>query len=308
MLNCIGFIGVGVMGEPMCRNLALKGNDKVLAYDLDPAPLARLAGDGVAAVGSPAELCAEAHTILLSLPDGEKVRRLCLGEDGLIGNLAAGQCVIDTGTSPPHLARELHRAFGAKGVDFADAPVARTRQAARDGTLSIMVGGDAAVFARIRPILNSMASDVTHCGAPGAGQTVKILNNMMLFQNCAAIAEALAIARRAGLDEELFLQTVGKSSGDSFALRNHAMKAMLPRDYPEGAFSVRYALKDLAYALDLAAAENVAAKGGELVRERLEQAVAEGHGDRYHPVVREIIDSSAGLYNAPSRRSTSSRS
>ena len=290
MLSSIGFIGVGVMGEPMCRNLALKGSDKVLAHDLDPAPLARLAGDGVAAAGSPAEICAEAHTILLSLPDGEKVRRLCLGERGLLAHLSAGQCVIDAGTSPPQLARELHHAFGAKGVAFADAPVARTRQAAKDGTLSTMVGGDDAVFARIRPILDTMASDVTHCGGPGAGQTVKILNNMMLFQNCAAIAEALAIARRAGLDEELFLQTVGKSSGDSFALKNHAMKAMLPRDYPEGAFSVRYALKDLAYALDLAAAENVSAKGGELVRERFEQAVAEGYGERYHPVVRDVID------------------
>ena len=290
MFSSIGFIGVGVMGEPMCRNLALKGGDKVLAYDLDPAPLARLAADGVAAVVSPAELCADAHTILLSLPDGEIVRRLCLGEDGLIDHLAEGQCVIDAGTSPPQLARELHQAFGAKGVAFADAPVARTRQAAKDGTLSIMVGGDDAVIARIRPILDTMASDVTHCGGPGAGQTVKILNNMMLFQNCAAIAESLAIARRAGLDEELFLQTVGKSSGDSFALRNHAMKAMLPRDYPEDAFSVRYALKDLAYALDLAAAENVVAKGGELVRERFEKALAAGHGDRYHPVVREVID------------------
>ena len=223
-------------------------------------------------------------------PDGERVRQLCLGEDGLIDKLAEGQCVIDAGTSPPQLARELHQAFSAKDVAFADAPVARTRQAARDGTLSIMVGGDDAVFVRILPILDTMASDVTHCGGPGAGQTVKILNNMMLFQNCAAIAEALAIARRAGLDEKLFLQTVGKSSGDSFALRNHATKAMLPREYPEGKFSVRYALKDLAYALDLAAAENVMAKGGELVREHLEQAVAEGHGDRYHPVVREIID------------------
>ena len=290
MFSTIGFVGVGVMGEPMCRNLALRGNDKILAYDLDPAPLARLASDGVQAAGSPAELCAEAHTILLSLPNGEKVRGLCLGEDGLIKNLAEGQCVIDAGTSPPQLARELHQAFSAKGVAFADAPVARTRQAARDGTLSIMVGGDDAVFARIRPILDTMASDVTHCGGPGAGQTVKILNNMMLFQNCAAIAEALAIARRAGIDEELFLQTVGKCSGDSFALRNHATKVMLPRDYPEGTFSVRYALKDLAYALDMAAAENVVAKGGELVREYLEQAVAEGHGDRYHPVLREIID------------------
>ncbi len=291
MFGCIGFIGVGVMGEPMCRNLASKGGEKILAWDIDPAPLERLAEAGVAAAQSPGDMCAKAHTILLSLPDGEQVRQICLGENGLLAQLAEGQCVVDTGTSPPALARQLHAAFAGKGIAFADAPVARTRQAAIDGTLSIMVGGDAEVFARIRPILGLMASDVTHCGAPGAGQTVKILNNMMLLQNCAAIAEALAIARRAGLDEELFLQTVAKSSGDSFALRNHAIKSMLPRDYPEGAFSVRYALKDLAYALDLAAVENVAAKGGELARERLEQAMAEGHGESYHPVIREVIDS-----------------
>ncbi len=290
MFDCIGFIGTGVMGEPMCRNLASKGGEKILAWDIDPAPLERLAEAGVTAAESPADMCAKAHTILLSLPDGEQVDRICRGVDGLLANLAEGQCVIDTGTSPPALARQLHAAFAAKGIAFADAPVARTRQAAIDGTLSIMVGGDGEVFARIRPILGHMASDVTHCGAPGAGQTVKILNNMMLFQNCAAIAEALAIARRAGLDEEMFLQTVAKSSGDSFALRNHAIKSMLPRDYPEGAFSVRYALKDLAYALDLAAAENVAAKGGELARERLEQAMEEGLGESYHPVIREIID------------------
>ena len=288
--NAIGFIGVGVMGEPMCRNLASKFEEKILAYDMNPAPLGRLAAHGVTAVDAPDDLCARAHTILLSLPDGGAVRRVCFGEKGLIANMSAGQCVIDAGTSPPQLARELHAAYAAKGIDFADAPVARTRQAAIDGTLSIMVGADADVFARIRPILATMASDITHCGGPGAGQIVKILNNMMLFQNCAAIAEALTIAGRAGLDEELFLQTVAKSSGDSFALQNHAMKAMLPRDYPEGAFSVRYALKDLAYALDLAAAENVAAKGGELARERLEQAVSDGHGEQYHPVIREVID------------------
>ncbi len=290
MQDCIGFIGTGVMGEPMCRNLAKKGSDKVLAYDLNPAPLARLATDGVTAMDSPASLVVQAHTVLLSLPAGQQVREVCLEEGGLITHLKEGQCIIDAGTSPPDLARELHAAFGQKGVAFADAPVARTRQAAIDGTLSIMVGAEKDVFSRIHLILDCMASDVTHCGGPGAGQIVKILNNMMLFQNCAAIAEALTIARRAGLNETLFLETVAKSSGDSFALRNHAMKAMLPRDYPEGAFSARYALKDLAYAIDLAMAENVEAKGGKLARERLEQAVAEGLGERYHPVVREIID------------------
>lgn len=291
MEDILSFIGVGAMGEPMCRNLIVKSERKILAFDQNPAPLARLAADGAVVIETLGELCAEADTILLSLPAGEQVREICLGEGGLLTFLGAGKCVIDCGTSPPQLARELHQAFAAKNIAFADAPVARTRQAAIDGTLSIMVGGDKEVFDRIQPILACMASDITHCGGPGAGQTVKILNNMMLFQNCAAIAEALAIARRAGLDEELFLQTVGKSSGDSFALRNHATKAMLPRDYPEGAFSVRYALKDLSYALDLAAAEKVEIKGAELVRERFAQAIEEGLGERYHPVVREVIDS-----------------
>ena len=290
MFEYLGFIGVGVMGEPMCRNLVLNQLQSVMSYDMSSAPLERLAADGVRAVKSPAEICAEAHTIFLSLPAGEQVCEICLGEGGLLAHLVEGQCVVDCGTSPPELARELYAAFAARGVAFADAPVARTRQAAIDGTLSIMVGSDDAVFSRIQPLLACMASDITHCGGPGAGQTVKILNNMMLFQNCAALAEALAIARRSGLDEELFLQTVGKSSGDSFALRNHATKAMLPREYPEGAFSVRYAMKDLDYALELAAKENIDLKGAELVRERFEQAIREGFGEQYHPVVREVID------------------
>lgn len=290
MFNFFGFIGVGAMGEPMCRNLALNRREGILAFDLNSAPLERLKVAGVTTAQSSAEICAKAHTILLSLPAGEQVRDVCLGEGGLLALLAEGQCVIDCGTSPPRLARDLHKAFAARGVAFADAPVARTRQAAVDGTLSIMVGAADDVFARIQPILACMASDITHCGGPGAGQTVKILNNMMLFQNCAAIAEALAVARRAGLDEKLFLQTVAKSSGDSFALRNHAMQAILPRDYPEGAFSVRYALKDLTYALDLAAAEKIEIKGADLVRERFEKAIADGLGERYHPVIRELID------------------
>ena len=115
----LGFIGLGVMGEPMCHNLHKKSGRTVIAYDIDPAPLARLAADGVTAVDAPAELCAKAHTILLSLPDGDQVRRVCLGEQGLLAHTSAGQCVIDAGTSPPQLARELHEVFGAKDVAFA---------------------------------------------------------------------------------------------------------------------------------------------------------------------------------------------
>ena len=173
MTNRIGFIGVGTMGEPMCRNLARKSGLEILASDRDEAPLKRLAADGVksASIDEIAESCT---TILLSLPGGKEVEEVCLGKDGLAFKAQLGWTVIDLSTSPVILARRLYEEFEAKGTAFADAPVARTRQAAIDGTLSIMVGATPSCFERIEPLLRHMASEVTHCGAAGAGQAVKI--------------------------------------------------------------------------------------------------------------------------------------
>ena len=286
----IGFIGVGVMGEPMCRNLVHRHDGLVAAYDLDPAPLERLAADGASVAPTIAALADAADLIFLSLPSGREVRAVCLEDGGLVEHLPAGHTVVDTSTAPPALAREIESAFAARGVAFADAPVARTRQAAIEGTLSIMVGGDAALVTRLRPLLGHIAQDVTHCGPVGSGQAVKILNNMILFQNVRALAEGLAIVRRQGVAPETFLEAVGRSSGDSFALQNHGMKAMLAAHYPEGAFPVTYAVKDLDYALDLAAESGIDAKGAALVRALFADAIESGLGARYHPVIATLID------------------
>ena len=286
----IGFIGTGVMGEPMCRNLAQKHDGPVVAYDLDPAPLARLAEDGARIAPSLAALAGAADLILLSLPSGREVRAVCLGDDGLIHHLPSGRTVVDTSTAPPALARELEGAFAARGIAFADAPVARTRQAAVEGTLSIMVGGEAELVERLGPVLGHIARDVTHCGPVGAGQAVKILNNMILFQNVRAVAEGLAIARGQGIAPETFLEAVSRSSGDSFALRNHGMKAMLAEHYPEGAFPVTYAMKDLDYALDLAEECGIDAAGAALIKALFTEAIESGLGARYHPVIATLID------------------
>lgn len=171
------------------------------------------------------------------------------------------------------------------GIDFADAPVARTREAAQQGRLSIMVGGSEELFRRIGPFLAAMGTDITHCGAVGSGQVVKILNNMVLFETVGALAEALAIGGRAGVDERLLLETLSKGSADSFALRNHGMKAMLPRQFPENAFCAEYALKDLSYALELARAGGVTAAGAEVARDRLARVIGRGHGRQYWPVL-----------------------
>ena len=286
----IGFIGTGVMGEPMCRNLAQKHDGPVTAYDLDPAPLARLAEDGARIAPSLAALAGAADLILLSLPSGREVRAVCLGDDGLIAHLPSGRTVVDTSTAPPALARELEGAFAGRGIAFADAPVARTRQAAVEGTLSIMVGGEAELVERLGPVLGHIARDVTHCGPVGAGQAVKILNNMILFQNVRAVAEGLAIARGQGIAPETFLEAVSRSSGDSFALRNHGMKAMLAEHYPEGAFPVTYAMKDLDYALDLAEECGIVAAGAALIKALFTEAIESGLGARYHPVIATLID------------------
>ena len=281
----IGFIGLGVMGEAMCGNLARRAGCRVLGCDVRHEPLDRLAAAGVQAASI--EQVAAADLVLLSLPDGKAVQAVIAA---LQPRLSPGQCVVDTSTSPVELTRELGTRLERAGIGFADAPVARTREAAERGELSIMVGAAPEVFAHIEPVLRTMGTDVTHCGGIGCGQVVKILNNMLLFQNVAALAEAIALGRRNGVAPEMLLETIAKGSGDSFALRSHGMKAMVPRTFPERAFSVRYAMKDLSYALALAEAAGVGVPGARLAMERLKAAERAGHGNEYHPVVLEVID------------------
>ena len=240
------------------------------------------------------EIATTCRTIFLSLPGGREVAQVCLGEGGLVDKAKLGWTVIDLSTAPPKLAQRLYEEFEGRASAFADAPVARTRQAAIDGTLSIMVGATSLTFERIEPLLRHMASEVTHCGAAGAGQTVKILNNMVLFQTVVALAEALTIARAQGVDGKVLFETLSKGSADSFALRNHGMKAMLPGVFPERAFSTEYALKDLSYAIEMGEQHGVPGLGADVAREVMERAVELGHGKEYWPVLLKAIEDATG--------------
>jgi len=285
----IGFIGLGVMGEPICRNLATKSGEEVLGLDLDSAPLARLKAEGVKAAASVREIAERCNMVLLSLPGVPEVKTVCAGPGSLMLHARSGSYVIDLSTTTVALARDLSSRFAARGVHFADAPVARTREAAEKGTLSVMVGSTEAVFKRIRPLLAHIATDVTHCGGPGAGQATKLINNMVLFQNVVALAEALALARRAGLSATRVFETLAKGSADSFALRHHGLKAMLPDNYPERAFSVEYALKDLEYALEFARQARAELPGARNAKALLERAAAAGLGKKYFPVLAKTL-------------------
>jgi 3-hydroxyisobutyrate dehydrogenase-like beta-hydroxyacid dehydrogenase len=285
----IGFIGVGVMGEPICRHVASKSGQEVWAYDIAPEPLERLAGHGVKQATSVQEIAERSEIVYLSLPGALEVKQVCVGRGSLLMHMRRGTYILDLSTVPVALARDLEARFSARGIHYIDAPVARTRAAAEEGTLSVMVGCSETVFPRVKPSLEYFATEVMRCGPAGAGQAMKLINNMVLFQNVAALAEALAVIRRLGLDPAKALEVLAKGSADSFALRNHAMKAMLPNEFPEKAFSVAYALKDLAYALELAKAARIELTGLKSAKTLLEKAAAAGHDAEYFPVIAKVV-------------------
>jgi 3-hydroxyisobutyrate dehydrogenase len=285
----IGFIGLGVMGEPICRNLVRKSGAAVTAFDLAPEPLARLRAEGAVIAGSVAELVRNSEIVFLCLPSAKHVRAVVEG-DGILKNIRKGQVVVDLGTSSVKLTRDFASQLQASGASWADAPIARTRQAAQDGTLSVMVGASAELFSAIEPLIRCFATDVTNCGEVGAGQVTKILNNMVLFETVNALSEAVAIAKRNGVDPALLLETLSKGSADSFALRNHGIKAIVPGNFPERAFSTEYALKDLSYALELADDAGIRIRGAELIGQVLQEAIDAGSGDAYFPVIAKHID------------------
>jgi 3-hydroxyisobutyrate dehydrogenase-like beta-hydroxyacid dehydrogenase len=286
----IGFVGLGVMGGPMCRNVALKHSGDVVAFDLNSAAFAALEGTKARRAQTLEELAQQADIVFLSLPGGEQVEQVCLGPQGLTSVAQLPSVIVDLSTTTVASARSLAERLSSKGVAFADAPVARTREAAQRGELSVMVGADAALFARVEPLLRYMGSDVTHCGGVGCGQVVKLINNALVFENTVAIAEMMVVGERAGVAPAVLLDAVSKGSGDSFALRNHARKAMMPRQFPEKSFPPEYVLKDISYVLELAEQVGVSAHITQLAKRYYAATASNGWSGRYYPAVIEVVD------------------
>ena len=289
MSDSIGFIGLGVMGEPICRNLVRKSGRTVLAFDLAKEPLARIAADGATAAPSIGDVVGGSETIFLCLPSARHVMSVF---ESILPKIRRGQAVIDLGTSDVGQTRSCAKQLADKGAHWIDAPIARTRQAAQDGTLSVMVGATPEQFARAEPLIRHFATDVTLCGGTGAGQVTKILNNMVLFETVNALAEAVALAKHNGVEPKLLLETLSKGSADSFALRNHGMKAIVAKDFPLRAFSTEYAMKDLSYALELGAQAGLNLRGAALIREIFQEAIDKDMADAYFPVIAKLIDPS----------------
>jgi len=246
----IGFAGLGHMGTPMANRLAAAGH-RLRVYDIAPAARARHEGlDGVAVVSQVAEIADGADVVILMLPDSAVVTQVLLA-DGLLGRVAPSAVVVDMSSSEPGRTRELARVAADRGVTLVDAPVSGGVAGARNGSLTIMLGGPASVLDRLRPVLEALGSQVMHAGdIVGAGHAVKALNNLMSAAHLLASSEALLAGRQFGLDPEVMLSIVNSSSGRSGSTQLKWPKYILPEAYDSG-FGLRLMLKDMRIALQL---------------------------------------------------------
>ncbi len=216
----IGFIGLGNMGLPMARNL-LQAGHSVSGFDLVPAAQQAAEAAGITVVGDAADALADAEAVVTMLPAGEHVRSVYGGEDGLLAKAAAGTLFIDCSTIDVATSRDVHTEASNKGHAMIDAPVSGGVAGAEAGTLTFMVGGEDAAFARAKPLLEIMGRNIVHAGGGGNGQAAKICNNMILGISMIAVSEAFALGEKLGLDPKVLFDISSAASGSCWAMLNH---------------------------------------------------------------------------------------
>lgn len=275
----IAFIGLGTMGAPMAGHLVAAGHELV-GHDVDATRTEAL---GLVAADSPAEAVDGAELAITSLPSPEAVREVWLGEQGLAAGAQPGTLLVDASTGPPALARELAAAFEPAGVAVLDAPVSGGPHGARDGTLTVMVGGPDESFERARPMLEAFGRHVVHVGPHGAGQTAKLCNNLVAGVTMTAIVEACAVAEREGLDPATLFGLMAASTGDSRVLRTRFPLAGADEAHPssrdwEPLFALDLLAKDLELALELAGLAGVETRVAAAALAEYRAAQAAGHG------------------------------
>lgn len=245
----LGFIGVGNMGGPMAGHVIGAGHD-VGVYDLRSESVDPLVEAGGRRASSPADAADGAEAVLLSLPKPSDVEEVVAGEGGLFDALGSGTAILDLTTSSPTVSRSLAEQGTERGISFLDAPISGGVYGARKGTLAVMVGGPEDVFETYRPVLETFGAKVVRCGDVGAGNVVKVVNNMLAFVNMMGVTEALLLGAKAGVDPVVLREAVQASSGASFVW-DSGTRAIL-RDRLAPSFTNTLACKDIGIAVDLA--------------------------------------------------------
>jgi 2-hydroxy-3-oxopropionate reductase len=291
-MSQIGFIGLGIMGRPMSKNL-LKAGHSLIVYDVVPAGMADVTAAGAQAGASCADTAARSEIVITMLPDGPEVETAVLGPGGVLEGAKPGTIVVDMSSISPLVAQKVAAACAARGVEFMDAPVSGGEPKAIDGTLAIMCGGKQAVFDKVAPILQKVGSTVTLTGAVGAGNVTKLANQIMVACNIAAMGEALVLATRAGLDPEVVFNAVKGGLAGSTVL-NAKAPMVISRNFKPG-FRIRLHQKDLRNALLAAESMKVSLPFTALAQQMLMALMNDGKGDLDHSAIVTFIEDMAGI-------------
>ena len=290
-MSCnIGFIGLGIMGKPMSRNL-MKAGHRLVVFDVVAESVGAIVAGGAARGASAADVASRSDIVITMLPDGPEVEQAILGPGGVLEGARPGTLVIDMSSISPLVVQKAGAACAAKGVDFLDAPVSGGEPGAIAGTLAIMVGGKPEAFDRAVPVLKAMGATVTLTGPVGAGNVTKLANQIMVACNIAAMGEALVLAAKAGLDPEVVFNAVKGGLAGSNVL-NAKAPMVIARNFKPG-FRIRLHQKDLRNALLAAESLKVGLPITSLVQQMLIALMNDGKGDFDHSGIVTFLENLA---------------
>lgn len=292
-MTTIAFIGLGHMGLPMARNL-LKAGFALRVFDLLQSAVDSLTAEGATPAASAAEAVAGAQVVVSMLPASRHVEGLYLGESGLLQQIAPGSLVLECSTIAPESARKVHAAASARGVAMLDAPVSGGTAGAAAGTLTFMVGGDAAVLERARPVLSAMGKNLFHAGPDGAGQVAKVCNNQLLAVQMIGTAEALALGVANGLDAATLAEIMRQSSGGNWVLEKYNPWPDVMENVPaskgySGGFMSQLMAKDLGLAQEAAQLTASSTPMGALALQLYRLLLKQGHGELDFSAVQKLF-------------------
>ena len=287
----IGFIGLGIMGKPMVRNL-LKAGHEVIVYDIIKENIEAVEKDGAVPADSSAAVAAQTKLIITMLPNSGHVKTVVMGEGGVLEGATEGSILIDMSSIAPLASKEICAACAEKGVKMIDAPVSGGEPKAIDGTMSIMVGGDKAVFDEVYDILMTMGGSAVHCGDIGAGNTTKLANQVIVAVNIAAVAEAFMLSTKAGVDpEKVFDAIKGGLAGST--VMNAKVPMILDGNFKPG-FKIDLHIKDLNNAIETGHAESAYLPLTAQVMEMMQILHEDGYGQNDHSALMRFYEKVTG--------------
>jgi len=272
----VGFIGLGIMGLPMARNL-LKAGYQVVVYNRTSSKAQELAKEGAQAVSSPRQVAEACQVIITMVTNSPDVEAVVLGPDGALEGIQKDAVLIDMSTISPSVTRAIAEQFKEKGAHMLDAPVSGGSWGAIEGTLSIMVGGEKAVFDRCLPVFQAMGKNIVHVGVSGMGQTTKLVNQVLVVGNMNAVAEAMVFAAASGADLEATIEAVKGGAAGSWQLQNLGPR-LIKGDFAPG-FMVRLQQKDLRLILEAAREMHLTLPATGLIHQLFASLEAYGEGD-----------------------------